>query len=238
MTAWDDLKSAAVAALAASTFPRQWVHDYRRIPEGVSRAYSVGLVDHHAVLALPECPPERRDQFGKLPPREWVAFFLEDLEGRPLGVELRATRDKDHMKVYFAGAAVHPPLFGLAQALPILAERGEVALVEGGFEVLAFAAVSRYPVLGVMTKNPSRNQQRFLARWAPTVVRLFLNSDEEGRRTARRVADQWREPRAADSRWWEAPGVGVLSGVKDLNELLQQQGPAGLRLALSHGLRR
>lgn len=237
MTDWEGVRDCAVQALANNARAMEYVCSYRGIPKAIIKQFNLGFIQDSSdfdalcqVLGIATKP--------YLYDRSWVAFFCEDIEGKPLTVELRSLDGKEFHRLQHLRARVHPPLFGLTQCFGLLAERGKVALVEGAFDALTFATITRFPVLGIMTKYPSRVQERFLVRWARSIL-LFLNRDDQGRKTAERIVRVWakRHPVTVhNSSWWENPTLG-LERETDLNDLLQQRGLRATREAIEKGLK-
>lgn len=234
---WIELKKKSCDLLQKPGRAFDYVHKYRKIPQEVTKKYNVGVCSHLDVLKIPECPEHRRESFGKINDKQWITFFIEDLEGTPLGVEQRSLDGKDFLKIYFNLAKIHPPFFGIEQALPLLVKTGRLALVEGCIDTLAFATITKFPVLGILTKSPSKTQKRWIMRWASRVS-LFLDADDEGQATARTVETTWsRDIPTVNTKWWEAPSLEMRAN-KDLADILQNQGPHITKLFIDYGLRK
>jgi len=120
--------------------------------------------------------------------RDRIMFPISDEAGRVVGFGGRRIEDGGRGPKYLnspntAVFSKSRSFFGLAQALPALRRSRRVFLVEGYFDVLAMAAASAGPALGLMSASLQAEQVRGLARQVREVV-LLLDADGAGRRAA------------------------------------------------------
>lgn len=237
---WEELKKLAREQLLKSPRAQSYIIDYRRIPQNIIDFYGVGAIRPKQIIDFPGLNGNQIGSLNSLKDIEWVSAFIEGLDGSPLAIELRSigTGDRDFYKIFLPLGQVHPPFFGLPQAIDLLHQESWVAVVEGIFEALSFASITKFPVLALLTKKYSTRQFRWLKRWCKKIS-LFLNADQMGQAAAHLWTNsrQWSGCQVVDSLWYECPDI-ILGKCEDLNDLLQQQGMVSLRHAIEYGLKR
>jgi DNA primase len=179
----------------------------RRIPPAVADAYRIGyappawrgcleaLSGRFAVEALQASGLVRRSKSGRGlidTFRDRILFPIADESGNVLAFAGRALVDGSRSPTYAntpntSAFRKGTCLFGWPQAMPTLRKSRRVFLVEGYFDVLAMAASSAGPALGLMGTALRPEQAGTLARRVREVV-LLLDGDRAGREAAFAIA--------------------------------------------------
>lgn len=230
---WHEFKQQITTRLVSGTTPFEYLTKYRCIPEPILKKYGIGVTSQREVLQI-EGFEKLAGSFPTPSEENCIAFPIEDALGNPLGVELRSLRDKNYVKMYNPESKISPVFFGLTQAIDLIHKSGLVALVEGAFEVLSFATITKFPIISGLSKSLNKRQLRFLKRWTRSVI-LFYNCDLLGLTSARALT-RFKNLHFKNSHWEKCPEVR-LDTEKDLNEVFQRQGLIALRKVIEYGLK-
>lgn len=235
---WEELKKLGRQQWDKSATYQDYVLRYRQIPLEMVNLYDLGVIKLGQLKELEGLTEDLRAKLeNDKSNKEWLMVPVEGLDRLPLGVELRQQSSGSFFKVYLPDSRIHPVLYGLPQALGVGEKMRQMAVVEGVFDLLTFASVTRFPVVAFLTKTPSKRQMRWCRRWLSKLL-LFLDSDDEGRSAARSLA-AFQDPGTlvVDTQWWEVPAL-ELGKLKDLNDIARQLGWPAVRSILEYGLKK
>jgi DNA primase len=156
----------------------------RHVSRETAVRYRLGYADPS--IEVPECFPD----FVPFATKHWlrrVVFPLHATTGGVIGFQTRKLDEKVYRPYYGFDPDLHPPVFGLPQALPAIWETGHAVIAEGVFDTLALA--QHTPVaLGVMTAKVPNSVCKFLHRYVDRLT-VLLDMDEPGRLGAQRLLD-------------------------------------------------
>jgi len=115
-----------------------------------------------------------------------LVFPLYSTLGGVIGLQTRPTTEKFYQTYIEPALKIHPVLFGLPNALPVIWDTRQVVIVEGVFDQLAMTRHGIANAVAVMTANVPVASRVFFSRYTRRVTAL-LDMDKPGRVGASRL---------------------------------------------------
>jgi DNA primase len=168
---------------------------------------------------------EEDDQKVPLPGRKLsgcVVFPLTSYSGSLVGVQVRSLVEKEY-DTFLLKRRPEGYFFGTASAVSSIWGRREVFLVEGAPDHLVLERLVAPNVLALTTSLPSREQARFIRRFAST-VNMCLDQDKAGRDGFKTFFD--RNSSRLDVRDIRPP---LIPGCKDWGDIWRRKGDDWVR---------
>lgn len=143
-----------------------------------------------------------------------ILFPIHDVMGNVTGLLARSLETKMFKTFISDEAKFTGFVFGLFQALPSIYESGRVFVVEGAFDLFAFAKV--FPnTVSTLTSGLYKNQYELLSFFCERIITVF-DSDEAGREAAEKLK-------------WRKDVIDLNIGFKDPAQFLEHWGPEQFR---------